>query len=101
MNPIRFVSKMYSYVFFFDKQGTFITPLKGVMNQKMPFYGLHDPSHLVCLSRNRMYVNLMNTDTGNLSCSEIIIFFNTVSYSVEFLLQVIVLPRSKLVKIDF
>ncbi|XP_077284296.1 NACHT domain- and WD repeat-containing protein 1 isoform X2 [Arctopsyche grandis] len=45
--------------------GTFITSLKGVMNQKMPFYGLHDPSHLVCLSRNRMYVNLMNTDTGD------------------------------------
>lgn len=38
--------------------------LKGVMNQKMPYYGLHDQSHLVALSRNRMYVNLMNLETG-------------------------------------
>lgn len=27
--------------------------LKGVMNQKMPYFGLHDQSHLVALSRNR------------------------------------------------
>lgn len=34
------------------------------MNQKMPYYGLHDQSHLVALSRNRMYINLMNLETG-------------------------------------
>ncbi|CAG9821320.1 unnamed protein product [Phaedon cochleariae] len=45
--------------------GSFLTKLKGVMNQKMPFYGLHDQSHLVALSRNRMYINLMNLETGN------------------------------------
>nr|XP_022901761.1 NACHT and WD repeat domain-containing protein 2 [Onthophagus taurus] len=45
--------------------GTFVTKLKGVMNQKMPYFGLHDSSHLVALSRNRMYVNLMNLDTGD------------------------------------
>ncbi|XP_017775485.1 PREDICTED: NACHT and WD repeat domain-containing protein 2 isoform X1 [Nicrophorus vespilloides] len=45
--------------------GTFLTKLKGVMNQKMPYYGLHDASHLVALSRNRMYVNLMNLETGD------------------------------------
>ncbi|KAI4468136.1 beta transducin-related protein [Holotrichia oblita] len=45
--------------------GKFVTKLKGVMNQKMPYFGLHDQSHLVALSRNRMYVNLMNLDSGN------------------------------------
>ncbi|ETN61299.1 hypothetical protein AND_007044 [Anopheles darlingi] len=45
--------------------GQFKVTLKGVMNQKMPYFGLHDASHLVCLSRNRMYVNLMNIDSGD------------------------------------
>jgi len=44
---------------------TFVTRLKGVMNQKMPYYGMHDAEHLVALSRNRMYVNLMNLDSGD------------------------------------
>ncbi|XP_046670625.1 NACHT domain- and WD repeat-containing protein 1 [Homalodisca vitripennis] len=46
--------------------GTLLTKLKGVMNQKMPYFGLHDANHLVALSRNRMYVNLMNLDSGDL-----------------------------------
>ncbi|OWR54634.1 hypothetical protein KGM_216177 [Danaus plexippus plexippus] len=46
-------------------QGKYLVALKGVMNQKMPYYGLHDASHLVALSRNRMYVNLMNIETGD------------------------------------
>ncbi|XP_053675438.1 uncharacterized protein LOC128725698 [Anopheles nili] len=46
-------------------EGKFRVTLKGVMNQKMPYFGLHDPSHLVCLSRNRMYVNLMNIESGD------------------------------------
>ncbi|XP_068084365.1 NACHT and WD repeat domain-containing protein 2 [Anabrus simplex] len=45
--------------------GQFVTRLKGVMNQKMPYYGLHDNGHLVALSRNRMYVNLMNLESGD------------------------------------
>ncbi|PSN35793.1 hypothetical protein C0J52_09490, partial [Blattella germanica] len=45
--------------------GEFVTRLKGVMNQKMPYYGLHDKEHLVALSRNRMYVNLMNLESGD------------------------------------
>ncbi|CAH0778298.1 unnamed protein product [Bemisia tabaci] len=49
--------------------GTLLTKLKGVMNQKMPYYGLHDANHLVSLSRNRMYVNLMNIDSGDLVTS--------------------------------
>lgn len=43
-----------------------ITKLKGVMNNKMPFYGLHDQHYAVTLSRNRMYVNLLNLNDGNL-----------------------------------
>lgn len=43
----------------------FQVKLKGVMNQKMPYFGLHDEKHLVCLSRNRMYVNLMNLESGD------------------------------------
>lgn len=46
-------------------KGAFRVTLKGVMNQKMPYYGLHDEQHLVCLSRNRMYVNLMNLESGD------------------------------------
>ncbi|XP_056647037.1 NACHT and WD repeat domain-containing protein 2 isoform X1 [Diorhabda sublineata] len=45
--------------------GSFLTKLKGVMNQKMPYFGLHDQSHLVALSRNRMYINLMNLENGD------------------------------------
>uniref|UniRef100_A0A0K8TLW2 Putative wd40 domain protein n=1 Tax=Tabanus bromius TaxID=304241 RepID=A0A0K8TLW2_TABBR len=46
-------------------EGKFKVTLKGVMNQKMPYFGLHDSAHLVCLSRNRMYVNLMNLESGD------------------------------------
>lgn len=45
--------------------GCFKVTLKGVMNHKMPYFGLHDDVHLVCLSRNRMYVNLMNLVSGD------------------------------------
>ncbi|OTF73612.1 hypothetical protein BLA29_006374 [Euroglyphus maynei] len=43
-----------------------ITKLKGVMNQKMPYYGLHNSKYVVALSRNRMYVNMININTGDL-----------------------------------
>ncbi|XP_054164759.1 uncharacterized WD repeat-containing protein alr2800-like [Oppia nitens] len=46
--------------------GTFEVKLKGVMNQKMPFYGIHEDKYVVALSRNRMYVNMINTTTGDL-----------------------------------
>lgn len=32
----------------------------------MAFYGLHDKNYAVTLSRNRMYVNMINLETGNL-----------------------------------
>lgn len=36
------------------------------MNQKMPYFAYcNDAQHLVCLSRNRMYVNLMNLESGD------------------------------------
>lgn len=44
--------------------GSFISKLKGMMNQKQPYYGLHDDNHIVSLSRNRMYVNLLNMSSG-------------------------------------
>lgn len=47
-------------------QGTLLVKLKGVMNQKMPYYGLHNEDNAVSLSRNRMYVNMTNLSTGDL-----------------------------------
>lgn len=41
-----------------------VTKLKGVMNHKMPYYGLHSDDYVVALSRNRMYVNMINLNTG-------------------------------------
>ncbi|KAG1703665.1 NACHT and WD repeat domain-containing protein 2 [Nymphon striatum] len=46
--------------------GVLIRSIKGVMNQSMPYFGLHNHEHVVALSRNRMYVNMMNTQTGDL-----------------------------------
>ncbi|XP_038070325.1 NACHT domain- and WD repeat-containing protein 1-like isoform X2 [Patiria miniata] len=45
--------------------GTFDTKLKGIMNQKMPYYGMSDSEHVVALSRNRMYVNMINVTSGD------------------------------------
>ncbi|GFU21337.1 NACHT and WD repeat domain-containing protein 2 [Nephila pilipes] len=47
-------------------QGTLVVKLKGVMNQKMAYYGLHNENYGVALSRNRMYVNMTNLNTGDL-----------------------------------
>lgn len=57
-----FSSDFFFYIFKFYFQVT----LKGVMNQKMPYFAYcNDDEHLVCLSRNRMYVNLMNLSSGD------------------------------------
>ena len=45
--------------------GTFETKLKGIMNQQMPYFSLHDKDHVVALSRNRMYVNMINVSNGD------------------------------------
>ena len=42
-----------------------VSKMKGVMNQKMPYYGLHSEELIAALSRNRMYVHLMNVETGD------------------------------------
>uniref|UniRef100_T1K6J3 Uncharacterized protein n=1 Tax=Tetranychus urticae TaxID=32264 RepID=T1K6J3_TETUR len=47
-------------------EGSLVMKLKGVMNQKMPFFGLHNENYLVALSRNRMYVNMQSLKTGDL-----------------------------------
>ncbi|XP_033625885.1 NACHT and WD repeat domain-containing protein 2-like isoform X1 [Asterias rubens] len=45
--------------------GSFETKLKGIMNQKMPYYAMSDNEHVVALSRNRMYVNMINVTSGD------------------------------------
>ncbi|XP_076338037.1 NACHT domain- and WD repeat-containing protein 1-like [Tachypleus tridentatus] len=47
-------------------EGKLVVKLKGLMNQKMPYFGLHSAKYAVTLSRNRMYVNMMNLETGDL-----------------------------------
>ncbi|XP_047739029.1 uncharacterized protein LOC108681808 [Hyalella azteca] len=44
--------------------GELVIKLREVMNQKMPFFGLNRPDHVVALSRSRMYVNMMNIAKG-------------------------------------
>ncbi|XP_069974243.1 uncharacterized protein [Penaeus vannamei] len=51
-------------IYNFD-EGLFVMKLREVMNQKMPFFGLHDKDHVVALSRSRMYVNMMNLQNGD------------------------------------
>lgn len=46
--------------------GNMLTKLKGVMNQKMPFFEVFGESYVIALARNRMYVNMMNLNTGEL-----------------------------------
>uniref|UniRef100_A0A0P5L1U9 Leucine-rich repeat and WD repeat-containing n=1 Tax=Daphnia magna TaxID=35525 RepID=A0A0P5L1U9_9CRUS len=45
--------------------GEEVLKLKGMMNQKLPLFGLHGDSHVVSLSRNRMYVNLISLENGD------------------------------------
>lgn len=47
-------------------EGCLLVRLKGVMNQKMAYFGLHGRDYAVALSRNRMYVNLLNLASGDL-----------------------------------
>lgn len=46
--------------------GCLTTKLKGVMNQKMPFFEVYGENYVVALARNRMYVNMLNLNTGEL-----------------------------------
>lgn len=46
--------------------GNLLTKLKGVMNQKMPFFEVFEENYVVALARNRMYVNMLNLNTGEL-----------------------------------
>ena len=46
--------------------GSFEAKLKGIMNQKMPYFALHDEEHVVALSRNRMTVNIINVGSGGI-----------------------------------
>ncbi|CAG0906294.1 unnamed protein product, partial [Darwinula stevensoni] len=46
-------------------EGKIENKLKGMMNQKLPLYALQDSNHIVALARNRMYVNLIHLNTGD------------------------------------
>ena len=46
--------------------GTLMLKLKGVMNQKMPWFAVIDEDSCAALSRNRMTVNIMSLQTGDL-----------------------------------
>lgn len=46
--------------------GNLLTKLKGVMNQKMPFFEVFGDNYVIALARNRMYVNMLNLSTGEL-----------------------------------
>lgn len=46
--------------------GQLLNKLKGVMNQKMPFFEIFGDNYVVALARNRMCVNLLNINTGEL-----------------------------------
>lgn len=46
--------------------GELLKKLKGVMNQKMPFFEVFGEDYVVALARNRMYVNMLNLNTGEL-----------------------------------
>lgn len=44
--------------------GCLLLKLKGVMNQKMPFFASIDEKNCIALSRNRMTANIMSLETG-------------------------------------
>ena len=46
--------------------GHLITKLKGLLNVKMPYFGIHNQDNVMALSRNRMCANMMNTETGDM-----------------------------------
>ena len=46
--------------------GQLLTKLKGVMNQKMPYFEVFGQDYVIALARNRMYVNMLNLNTGEL-----------------------------------
>uniref|UniRef100_A0A6G1SC42 F-box/WD repeat-containing protein 7 n=1 Tax=Aceria tosichella TaxID=561515 RepID=A0A6G1SC42_9ACAR len=46
--------------------GCLLSKLKGVMNQKMPYFEIFGQDYVIALARNRMYVNMLNINTGEL-----------------------------------
>ena len=46
--------------------GKLKTKLKGMLNVKMPYFGIHDSENVMALSRNRMCANMINTETGDM-----------------------------------
>ena len=63
------------HIYDLDK-GCLVSRLKGVLNLKMPYFGVHDELHTMALSRNRMYVNIINNHTGHTNLLSFISFFS-------------------------
>ena len=51
------------HIYDLDK-GRLFSKLKGVLNLRMPFFGIHNEEHTMAMSRNRMYVNMLHNITG-------------------------------------
>ena len=51
------------HIYDLDK-GKLFSRLKGVLNLRMPFFGIHNDEHTMAMSRNRMYVNMLHNITG-------------------------------------
>ena len=47
-------------------QGLLLSELKGVLNIRMPYYGIHNLEHTIAVARNRMTLNMMNNQTGDM-----------------------------------
>lgn len=39
--------------------------LQGILNLRMPYFGIHDDNHTMAMARNRMYVNMLHNRTGD------------------------------------
>ena len=50
-------------------EGTLLCELKGVLNIRMPYYGIHSKDYTIALARNRMYLNLMDNSTGDMEAT--------------------------------
>lgn len=46
-------------------KGELVSKLKGVLNIKMPYYDIHTVDQVLALSRNRMCLNMLHRDTGD------------------------------------
>ncbi len=49
--------------------GTLVSTLKGVLNLRMPYFGVHSEEYTIAMARNRMYVNMLKNSTGDVEAT--------------------------------